>query len=309
MAAVGMYLFTGKGGAGKTTCAAAFALQLASRGQKTRLASLDPAHNLGDVLRVKLGPDPLEVAPNLAALEADLAAALSAKTEKTRALIQQRYRYLTVAALDPLVDLLGQSPGAEEQVATDVLSDLRHQAAAVGEVLVVDLPPSGQSLRMLALPDLTTRWCNSLLKLRAKILERRGTLNRILKEDSPAKLPEGEACPEDPKHDPVTASLERQLARNQALAKDLGDPTRAAVVVVTLPAAICLTETRRLIDGLAERGIPVSALVLNRAEQTSPIELDPDPGIKPAAVLPDLPDEPRGADALMKLGRSLEGLA
>lgn len=95
-------------------------------------------------------------------------------------------------------------------------------------------------------------------------------MNRILKEDSPARGPDGEACPEDPAHDPVTTSLKRQLARNQALAKDLGDPTRAAVVAVTLPAGICLTETRRLIEGLADRGIPVSALVLNRAEQTSP---------------------------------------
>jgi arsenite/tail-anchored protein-transporting ATPase len=307
MSAVGMYLFTGKGGAGKTTCAAAFALLLASRGQKTRLASLDPAHNLGDVLRASLGPEALEIAPNLTALEADLAAELQAKTEKTRALLKQRYRYLTVAALDPLVDLFGQSPGAEEQAATEVLADLRNQAAAAGEVLVVDLPPSGQAMRMLALPDLTTRWCGSLLKLRAKILERRGTLNRILKEDSPAKDPDGEACPEDPKHDPVTASLERQFTRNQALAEDIGDPARAMVVAVTLPAAICLTETRRLIDGLAERGIPVSALVLNRA-QASAVKLEPDPGIKPEAVLPDLPTEPRGVDALMKLGRALEGL-
>lgn len=305
----GIYLFTGKGGAGKTTCACALALLLARRGQKTRLASLDPAHNLGDVLLQKLGPAGREVEPNLTALETDLAKELDAKTEKTRAHLQRRYRYLTVAALDPLVDLLGQSPGAEEQLAAEVLADLHEQAAAAGEVLVVDLPPSGQALRMLALPGLSARWCESLLALRKRILDRRGTLKRILKEDSPARDPDGEACPEDPKRDPVTAALESQLARNRALAGDIGDPNRARLMVVTLPAAICLTETHRLIDGLAERGIPVSALVLNRTGPQSPAKLEPDPGLEPAAVLPDLGREPRGPEALLKLGTNLEGLA
>ncbi|HHI68063.1 MAG TPA: ArsA family ATPase, partial [Planctomycetes bacterium] len=78
----GMYLFTGKGGAGKTTCAAAFSLALAGRGRKVLLVSLDPAHNLGDVLDLPLGPEPKEALPGLRAMEADLEKVVEEKTRR-----------------------------------------------------------------------------------------------------------------------------------------------------------------------------------------------------------------------------------
>ena len=65
-------LFTGKGGVGKTTCAAATAIQAASQGYKTLILSSDPAHSLADALDIELGPEPQEVLPNLFAQEVDL---------------------------------------------------------------------------------------------------------------------------------------------------------------------------------------------------------------------------------------------
>lgn len=304
----GTVLFTGKGGAGKTTAAAAFALRMASKGQPTRLASLDPAHNLGDVLQADLVSEPREIAPNLLVSEVDLGEALASRMEKTRALMERRYRYLTVAAMEPLIGLLGQAPGAEEQAAVDVLLDLREEASRAGEILVLDMPPSGQTLRMLLMPELVTHWCDALLKLRARILHRRGTLSHILKEESPFRDADETACPENPDRDPVTGLLKAQLARHQALAEDLKDQGRADIVLVTLPARISLMETRRLIKNLAGHGIAVRSLVLNRATETTPAPLDPDPGLRPEVTLPDLPTEPRGPEALAELGRLLEAL-
>ncbi len=65
-------LFTGKGGVGKTTCAAATALECARRGQRTLVMSTDPAHSLADALDRPLGPEPNAVADNLWAQEVDL---------------------------------------------------------------------------------------------------------------------------------------------------------------------------------------------------------------------------------------------
>src|SRR5262245_41522446 len=65
-------LFTGKGGVGKTTCAAATALRAAEQGYRTLVLSSDPAHSLADALDVPLGPEPREIVKNLWAQEVDL---------------------------------------------------------------------------------------------------------------------------------------------------------------------------------------------------------------------------------------------
>lgn len=297
-----LFLFTGKGGAGKTTCACAFALLQAAEGKKVHLVSLDAAHNLGDVLDRSLGDDPRPVKEHLRAREVDLQARIEGKVREARALIEKRYRYLTVAALDPLVHLLGEAPGAEEQAAAEALGVVYREAAGAGECLVVDLPPTGQALRLLALPALTDQWCEALLRLRSRILERRGTLERILREDSPARDGEGNPLPEDPARDPAHRALEEVRALHGTLARSLADPESARIVAVAIPERTAFLETRRLKEGLARRGIPLAHLVLNRAPPGGPARLDPDPGLPPSVTLPDLAEEPRGLDLLARLG-------
>jgi len=68
---VRVLLFTGKGGVGKTTAAAATAAQIARRGSKTLVLSCDPAHSLADALAVPLGPEPAEIDPGLFAMQVD----------------------------------------------------------------------------------------------------------------------------------------------------------------------------------------------------------------------------------------------
>ncbi len=304
----GMYLFTGKGGAGKTTCAAAFSLALAGKGRKVLLVSLDPAHNLGDVLDLELGPEPVEAAPGLRALEADLEKVVEEKTRRARSLLEEKYRYLSVASLDPLLSILGKAPGVEEQAAAEVLVDLHEQIPPEEEMLVVDLPPSGQAWRVLALPFLNLRWARSLLDLRKKILDRRKTLFHVLREETPARDPGGEPLPSSPRRDPVTLRLEETLRRNQALADALSDPRRARVVGVTLPSRLSVLETKRLEDHLGEWGVPLSALVLNRAGPAVPPFLVSTLGREPRVRLPDLPGEPRGRKGLEPLVGLLAGL-
>ncbi len=305
----GMYLFTGKGGAGKTTCAAAFSLALAGKGRKVLLVSLDPAHNLGDALDLSLGPEPKEAFPGLRAMEADLERVVEEKTRRARRLLEEKYRYLSVASLDPLLSILGKAPGVEEQAAAEVLADLYGGTRTREEVLVVDLPPSGQAWRVLALPFLTLRWTQSLLDLRKKVLDRRKTLFHVLGEETPAKDPAGEPLPSSPRRDPVTLGLEETLRRNQTLAEALPDPSLAQVVGVTLPSRLSLLETRRLVAHLGEWSVPIGALVLNRAGPSDLSSFRALLGRDPQVLLPDLSTEPRGRKGLEPLAAPLLGIS
>ncbi len=301
-----LFLLTGKGGAGKTTTAAALALALADAGRTTRIASLDPAHNLGDIFGVDVGPHATPITPRLLAIEVDIEGRMKAQIRTTRDLVRKRYRYLAVGSLDPLIDLLGQAPGAEEQASVEIMLDLAQKADENGEDLVLDLPPSGQALRMRALPALTARWAQSLLKLRSRILSRRGSIHHILRDESPTVDADGTSLPEDPDRDPVTLNLRRHLNRHEAFADRLKDPAKARVVVVSLPSAICLSETRRLLAGLKERACSQSALIVNRVNDAETTQISwPQP---PDAFMPDLGREPRGVNKLRRLSKTLRGL-
>ena len=304
----GAYLFTGKGGAGKTTCAAAFALALGSRGRKVLLVSLDPAHNLGDILDRPLGPEPLEVEKNILAMEADLEKVMEERILRARRLLEDRYRYLSVASMEPLLSILGKAPGVEEQAGAEILMNLRERAEAKGEVLVVDLPPSGQAWRLLSLPALHHRWARSLLELRKKVLDRRKTLFHVLGEETPAREPGGGPLPVEAGADSVAVRLEEILERNQSLADLLADSSRAQVVGVTLSSRLSLLETARLEAHLGEWGIPLTGLVMNRADPDHPPSVGPYLSREPDVILPELPGEPRGRAGLEPLGEAIETL-
>ena len=302
-----LLLLTGKGGTGKTTAAAALALALAGRGERVTVISLDPAHNLGDVLGHTLGPGPEEVHENLRALEADLAGRSAAKTSQTRRLVEQRYHYLSVANLDPLIRLLGDAPGAEEHAAAEELGERLRDSRIQGRTLIVDLPPSGQAWRMLTLPELTARWCRSLIALRGKILDRRRTLDSILGEESPARVPGGGRAPSRPEEDPVLLRLEAALALHGELAAALTDRAECRLLAVALPERLSLLETKRLRERLAGHGIFPGGLIINCCPEDTRALVpfaEAFPNL-PRTTLPFLDQEPRGESLLLPLGERL----
>lgn len=304
-----MILLTGKGGCGKTTCAAALGCALARAGREITLLSLDPAHNLGDVLDHPLTSRPTDVAPRLQALEADLQAWNRARLDRAARSLRLQYRYLTVASLDPLLGLLGRAPGVEESAAAEILAEEAARARLDRRLLIVDLPPSGQAWRLLALPELTADWCASLEALRRRILDRRQTLRHVLGDDTPARAPDGGPLPERVEEDPVLPRIQALRGRHRSLAEILADPGAALILAVALPEHLALLETRRLADRLTEHHLPLSGLIVNRvadpenqAEWAPVTAAFPD---LPCIVLPDLDPAPQGTAALLPLGRRL----
>ena len=86
-------LFTGKGGVGKTTAAAATAMKAAQQGIKTLVISTDPAHSLSDALNIKLSPEPTEILPNLYAQEFDVYYSMEKYWGSMRNLMQTIFRW------------------------------------------------------------------------------------------------------------------------------------------------------------------------------------------------------------------------
>src|SRR5579875_1032667 len=142
-------LFTGKGGVGKTTTAAATALRLADRGVKTLLLSTDTAHSLADALCAELADEPSEVAPGLSALQLDTQGRLEAAWRDVQGYLLD---LLTRSGVDPITaDELTVLPGVDEVLA---LLGVRELAASGDwDAVVVDCAPTAETLRLLALPE------------------------------------------------------------------------------------------------------------------------------------------------------------
>ena len=147
-------LFTGKGGVGKTTCAAATALQTARDGAKTLVLSSDPAHSLADALDHDLGPEAQEIVPNLFAQEVDLYYSMKKYWRNMRDLMLTVFRWQGVEqiAAEELAALPGMNEGSvllwlEQAVREDDY-----------DVIIVDSAPTGETLTLLTLPQVTQWW-------------------------------------------------------------------------------------------------------------------------------------------------------
>ncbi len=241
-----LVLFGGKGGVGKTTCAAAAALELAGAGHRTLLASTDPAHSLSDALEQEIGPEIQAVngVQNLFALEIS-AESLFRKFKADHG-AELRHLLVTGTYLDAedLDDLSSLSiPGLDEVMALKELVDLMECSAY--EYYLLDTAPTGHALRLLALPDLVEQWIRVLARLRYKYLAMiRSIAQREIHETA----------------DDFLFSLKRGVRRVQEL---LHDPERCEFLVVGLPEAMVIAETRRLLQELSRQQIPVRHLLVN----------------------------------------------
>lgn len=239
-------LFTGKGGVGKTTTAAATAALAASRGRKTLVLSTDPAHSLADALGVPVGSVPTEVDTGFYAVQVDTQVAF----ERTWRDVQDYMRgVLERAGVDALqAEELTVLPGAEEVLA---LLELRRQVASGRfDLVVVDCAPTGETLRLLALPEALRWYVEKVFPAQRRALRAvRPLLSRV----------SGPAVPHDSVFEAV-ARLHTQLSEVREL---LTAPTTSVRLVLT-PEAVVVAEARRTLTSLALYGYQVDGLVANR---------------------------------------------
>jgi arsenite-transporting ATPase len=301
-----LVLFAGKGGVGKTTCAATTALALTSARPAGRclLLSADPAHSVADVLERPVGDEASAIAPSLDAREIDAARALAERRERYREAVSDVFAAVgrkggvsatfDRRAVEDLIDLA--PPGIDELFAVLGVVDalLPDDGPPTYRTALVDTAPTGHALRLLAMPDLALEWVQAILAVLLKYRDvvRLGALAEEL------------------------VRLSRSLKRLHAL---LRDPAQAAIVVVTRPADLPRLETARLLAELKRRRMPVSAVIVNaatppgcpRCRRTAAVERREIHALRRAvprskAVLeaPAVAPPPTGTEALSRWGRT-----
>ncbi|HEY3710131.1 MAG TPA: ArsA family ATPase [Amycolatopsis sp.] len=232
-------LFTGKGGVGKTTLAAATATALAGRGRKTLVVSTDPAHSLGDAFGRTLGAEPSEVdvAPGTAAVANRLSAvqvdsrSLADRTwDDLRGQLRSTLAGVGLDALD--AEELTVLPGVDELLALTEVQRLAEHGP--WDTVVVDCGPTAETLRLLALPEAVSGYLKRMYGWKAG---RRGR---------------------------VVDSVGRLGAHLESLRTLLTDPAVTTVRLVLTPERVVVAEARRTLSALALRGIAVDGLIANR---------------------------------------------
>ncbi len=301
-------LFTGKGGVGKTTTAAASAVRAARGGVSTLVMSTDAAHSLGDALESDLrGGHPVEVEPRLHALQVS---AHHTVDQSWRVVQDFLLELLATVGLDPVVaEELTSLPGAEEIAA---LLELRARAeSGQWDLIVVDCAPTAETLRLLALPEALAWHLERLLP------GQRGLLRSLRPAAAAAAgMPLPDAA--------VVETVKGWYQQMREVQRLLTSPVTSVRLVLT-PERVVIAESRRTWTSLSLYGYVVDQVIVNRVFPDAAAEVRgrgrPDPwrsgwnaaqrdglvevadsfsGV-PVVTSPYLPQEPTGVEALAAL--------
>jgi arsenite-transporting ATPase len=294
-------LFTGKGGVGKTTAAAATATLAAARGLKTLIVSTDTAHSLADALAVAPG----EIAPGLHLHQVDTQKSL----ERHWGELQEYARgLLSELGLDEITsEEITVLPGAEEVIA---LLELRqHAREGRWDVIVVDCAPTAETLRLLALPEALDWHVSRLMPVGRKLVR---LVSPFVRSVAGVSAPGEEVM-----------SAGERFHRGLMEVRELLTGDHASVRLVLTPESVVLAEARRTLTSLNLYGYRVDAVIANRvfpadgadewrtqwvaAQSRLLAEAEQSFAPLPIHVVPYLPAEPVGRDALAAVGAELYG--
>ncbi|WXG45610.1 MAG: TRC40/GET3/ArsA family transport-energizing ATPase [Candidatus Atabeyarchaeum deiterrae] len=250
-------LFGGKGGVGKTSCAAATSVWAASKGIDVLVISTDPAHSLGVIFNQKIGPEAksIEGVRNLSALEIDPKVALKqiqgdlSKAEenpKSEDNVVSDFPDLGIGSLGGLD--MGAPPGADEALAFAKV--LEYIEKPEHDLIIFDTAPTGHTLRLLSLPDVLESWLGRLIKLRYTMGRIWGGLKSIVGRGSDEK-------------DQSIKMMERLKLTVEKARGELSNKDVTSFVPVMIPEAMAVEQTEMLLTALYEFEIPVSHIIVN----------------------------------------------
>lgn len=260
------YMLGGKGGVGKTSCAASLAVKFANNGHPTLVVSTDPAHSLSDSFAQDLtggqlvpveGPDfplfALEINPEKA-------------REEFRNVTQKNggtgvKDFMDGMGLGMLVEQLGElklgelldtpPPGLDEAIAiSKVIQFLESQEYSMFTRIVFDTAPTGHTLRLLSLPDFLDASIGKILKLRQKIASATSAIKSVFGQ-------------EETRQD-ASDKLERLRERMVKVRELFRDTDSTEFVIVTIPTVMAVSESSRLSESLKKENVPVKRLIVNQ---------------------------------------------
>ena len=240
-------LFTGKGGVGKTTVAAATALTCADQSLRTLVLSTDPAHSLADSFDVPLGTAPTPVARDLHGQQLDAQQRLEEAWADVQAWITDVLGWVGVDAVT--ADELSVIPGLDEVFA---LADIAgHANSGEWDVVVVDCAPTAETIRLLSLPDILSWYMTRIFPATRTLA---GAVRPVLSRLSTVPVPGEE----------VFEATRRFTSRLEGARAVLADVERTTARLVVTPERMVVAEARRTFTYLSLFGYRTDAVVVNR---------------------------------------------
>ena len=249
-------LYSGKGGVGKTSLAAATAVRAAHLGRRTLVLSTDSAHSLADALDAEVGPAPTRVAPNLDALEVDVNKELS---DHWGVIHEWLTRFMTVKGVDDAVaEEMAVLPGMEE-----LFSLLKVKGFAESgryDVIIIDCAPTGETMRMLGVPEILKFYFARIFPIQRTVVR---SVRPVAQRMTDIPIP----------GDNVFAAVQALYKQMEGMGPLLQDPKQSSIRLVLNPERMVIKESQRLHTYLSLFGFPVDCVIANRVlprEASSP---------------------------------------
>lgn len=240
-------LFTGKGGVGKTTVAAATALRCADRGLRTLVLSTDPAHSLADAFAVGLDSTPLSVTHGLWAQQLDATERFEEVWSEVQGYLVQVMDWAGIGGIE--AEELSIIPGLDEIFAlSDIVDSVN---SGTWDVVIVDCAPTAETIRLLSLPDVLRWYMERVFPASRKVTKLiKPLMSRM------SRIP----IADDSVFDATASFYERMGCVREMLT----DGDHATVRLVVNPERLVVAEARRTATYLSLYGYRLDAVVANR---------------------------------------------
>lgn len=254
-----LLFFSGKGGVGKTTSATAIGYGLSQQGKKVLVVSVDPAHNLGHLMGVRLPDKPQQVA-GLWLYELQPQQALHNYLDQVRGQLEDLMPRRLYPEIKAHLQAAATAPGAFETATFEALAQLIVQHSRDYDHIIVDTAPSGQTTRLLQLPEVLDTWVTGLLRTRQR-------------SEHLAEVVSGlGGAPMDNRYRRIRERLEARQTLLRNFRALLQDSQHTGLIIVTLPERTPLLEAAEFADHISQAKITIPAVIVNRCTPNQPGE-------------------------------------
>lgn len=240
-------LYTGKGGVGKTSVAAATAIKSAKRGKKTLVISTDPAHSLGDAFNIPLDSEAKEIMKNMWAQEISSIHEMEKGWKKVQDYLTALFT--SKAVKDITTEELTIFPGMEDLLS--LLRILDYYENKTYDVIIIDCAPTGETLKLLSFPDMLRWWMDKLFPIKRKAL-------KVFKPIAQPLL--GIPMPEDS----VMGEIETIYKKLDEMRNIFSNREITSIRIVVNPEKMVIKEAQRSFTYMNIYDFNVDAIVANR---------------------------------------------
>lgn len=248
-------LYTGKGGVGKTSIAAATACEIAEKGMKVLVMSTDQAHSLSDSFNMKLGNQPTKIAENLYGMELDTVV----ENEKLWGSLQDYIKLLMTAKSKDTIEAeeLLVFPRFEELLSLIKIKEFDDEGDY--DVLIVDCAPTGETMSLLKFPDLFKVWMEKIFPIKKKGVK---IIKPIIEPTLKIPMPD----------ESIFDDIENLYDKIDDLHKLMLDKDKVSVRIVTTPEKIVIKEAKRSFSYLHLFDYNVDSIIINKIFPQESIE-------------------------------------